>query len=443
MPRQNRSEVFEPGEIGTYHLINRCVRQAFLCGVDEVSGRSYEHRKGWVKHRLALLSSAMAVDVLGFCVMSNHIHAIVRNRPDVASQWSPAEIARRWLIIYPPGRSALKKTTSLGGTSGEDRQEAAYQKAEAEIVKDSERVEVLRARLSSPSWFMKCLAEKVAREANKEENVTGRFWEGRFKMHRLLDEWAVTACMMYVDLNPIRAGLADGIASSPDTSIFIRLSGAMRSLFERLTPEERVERGVEEAFVQRMPQLTQPAVTSPTLAIEASLHEIPTSPKAVPDSLLQTPQVPVVTREVLDEAGRQSAFETETSWLAPLEITTDERSLMVPVARASNLGCLEMTLSQYIELLEWTGRHWKATQVGCIPANAPSVLERLQLDGESWIKLVQGFRGKRDRWRRTVSRPEALQAEAQRRGAHWIQGISLSRTIFPANPVQSNSISDQ
>ena len=63
---------------------------------------------------------------------------------------------------------------------------------------------------------MRMVSERVARRANAEDETTGRFWQGRFKMQELCDEIAILACLMYVDLNPIRAGMA----SSPENSEF-------------------------------------------------------------------------------------------------------------------------------------------------------------------------------------------------------------------------------
>ena len=65
--------------------------------------------------------------------------------------------------------------------------------------------------------------EPIARMANAEDNVTGWFWEGRFKSQALLDEAALIAAMAYVDLNPIRAGMAQTPEESDYTAIQQRI----------------------------------------------------------------------------------------------------------------------------------------------------------------------------------------------------------------------------
>ena len=116
--------------------------------------------------------------------------------------------------------------------------------------------------------------------------------------------------------------------------------------------------------------------------------------------------------------------------MAPLEITNEALQQPVPDTRASNLGCLNMTFTQYLELLEWTGRQVAKGKVGRIPAEQPSILQQLGVAGEGWLKLVASFTDKRGRLRRAIGRPAALEAEAAKRGQKWIQGIALSREIF-------------
>lgn len=192
---QPRSQQVSLATTHYYHCIGRCVRRAFLCGEDTVSGRSFEHRRAWIMERLALLSEVFAIDLYAYAIMSNHYHLVVRISPEKTETWSDADVAMRWLRLYtgPPYVRAW--------LSGVQREEATTQRALEEIAK-------WRVRLSDLSWFMRCLNEPVARRANEEDGCTGHFWEGRFKTQALRDEASVLRCMAYVDLNPVRAGMA-------------------------------------------------------------------------------------------------------------------------------------------------------------------------------------------------------------------------------------------
>ncbi len=208
MPACARREIVREGEIGTYHCVSRCVGRAFLCGVDPYSRRSFEHRKHWIRDRLVELAEIFAVDVCGYAVMCNHLHVIVRVRPDRVDAWSSEEVARRWWKLHP------RQRTDDGRPAEPSKAELEAVLAPREGCKNGELE--IRDRLASLSWFMRSLAEPIARRANREDGITGRFWEGRYKCQALLDEPAMLACAAYVDLNPIRAKMA----STPEGSEF-------------------------------------------------------------------------------------------------------------------------------------------------------------------------------------------------------------------------------
>ena len=105
MPRQARGEVVDPTEVQILHCVQRCVRRAFLCGKDPLSGKDYEHRRLWIRERLEFLASVFAIDCLTFSVMHNHLHLVLRSRPDVLATWTDEEVASRWLRLFPKRRN--------------------------------------------------------------------------------------------------------------------------------------------------------------------------------------------------------------------------------------------------------------------------------------------------------------------------------------------------
>jgi REP element-mobilizing transposase RayT len=186
-----------------YHCMSRCVRRAFLCGNDPLTGRSFEHRKLWLEERILALAQCFAVAVHAYAVMSNHYHVVLETDPMTARGWSDEETARRWLALST--RAAVT--------------EAARASRLAALLAQPERLAVLRQRLGNLSWFMRYLNEPIARRANREDDCTGRFWEGRFACQALLDDAAVLGCMVYVDLNPLRAGLVATPEAGRHTSV--------------------------------------------------------------------------------------------------------------------------------------------------------------------------------------------------------------------------------
>jgi len=212
MTRPLRSDVFDPDEIGVYHCFNRIVRRSYLCGLDPLTGIDYSYRRQWFYDRLRYLAGYFCIDVLAYAILSNHFHLVLRNRPDQVESLSDRQVVTRWLMICP------KSKRKPDGT--------ATDPSEAEIQYELNRkghVAELRKRLSDPSWLLRQVCQHMGIRCNSEDSVRGHFWESRFGMDRLCDEADVLACLAYVDLNPIRAGMVESLEAYPYVSVGERL----------------------------------------------------------------------------------------------------------------------------------------------------------------------------------------------------------------------------
>ena len=159
---------------------------------------------------MRVLSSVFSVSICAYSVMRNHYHMVVKLIPKESAAWSDDEVFRRWATLF---RGPLLVQDYLAG------------KALSEIEQDSlvSMASVYRARLASLSWFMKCLNEPIARRANTEDECKGHFWEARFHSQPLYSKRSLLMAMAYVDLNPVRAGVASTPEESAFTSIRLRL----------------------------------------------------------------------------------------------------------------------------------------------------------------------------------------------------------------------------
>jgi putative transposase len=354
-----RSQYVKEGQEGVYHCFSRCVRRAFLCGFDKDSGRDFSHRKAWIVDRLRHLAAIFAIEVCAYAVMDTHYHTILRTRPDLVLLWSDYEVAKRWLTLFP-----LQRKPRGPALPPLEEQISA-------LASCPERIAALRVRLSSLSWFMGRLNEYIARAANKEDKVKGRFWESRFKCQALLDEAAIAAAMVYVDLNPIRAGLADTPEESDFTSI-----------------QKRIRAWKEDAMTA-------------TAAADEKAEDIPFT-----DECIRLPELTAEAKKSRDIAS---------SFLCPIQSDSERR------------GILEMTTAQYIDLVDRSGRLIRLNKRGAIDPQLAPILMRIGASPGEWRDTVARFGSK---FHIAAGLLANLRSFADLIGRRWVKGIQTARVAF-------------
>lgn len=356
-----RRELVSVADTPWYHVVSRCVRRAYLCGEDAYSGRSFEHRRGWIEARIRQLAAVFAIDVAAYAVMSNHYHIIVRIDRARALAWSDDEVLRRWTQLFA-GPLLVQRYLA---------EATRAQMSAAESARVSLWAAEYRERLADLSWYMRVLNEGIARQANAEDGVKGRFWEGRFKSQALLDEQALLSAMAYVDLNPIRAGMAD----TPEESTYT-------SIEARLMPEK-----VQERMTQTIEQMRQQGQKADAAAMGEQAVQ---SDEKRRDDLPAAPLMP------FDATGR-------LSWGIP------------------------HALEDYVELVETVGRCLHPTKRGRIAPSTPQLLVRLGIDIEAFI--AHGDRFLKE-FGHAIGQPAKLVELAAQRQMKFLRGIHTARLVF-------------
>lgn len=315
MARLARAEVFDPNEVAVLHVMARVTRRCFLLGFDSVSGKNFDHRKIWIEDQLRLLAANFGIDLLAFAIMSNHFHLILRSRPDVVATWDDSEVARRWLTLCPIRRKE--------DGSAEEPNEFELNS----IRNDPDKLKEIRTRLSHVSWWMRLLCQNIGTRANREDEEVGKFFQGRYKAVRILDEATLLACAAYVDLNPIRAAIAETLEESDYTSV-----------------QRRIQ-----------------AMTSNETMNASTVDRSNTT-----DSFM----APLTIDEQNDPIG-------------PCASTAG--------TRCSKKGFLTICLPDYLELLDATARIVRADKSGSTPPDIAPIFERLNLDVGYWKLLAKDF----------------------------------------------------
>ena len=357
------------------------MRLSFLCGHDHHSGQDFEHRRGWIANRINELANIFAIDVAAYAVMSNHYHAVLHIDSARAQAWNTEQVLQRWTQLFTGPLLVQRYLLSPGARAA---------MGQGELEKVQEMAETYRTRLADLSWYMRVLMnESLARQANAEDGCTGRFWEGRFKSQALLDEQALLAAMAYVDLNPVRAGMAESLEASDYTSIQERLGCAPAPLGNGNGQAAAAKTEVKTTASIDGGAAALPAVLSAALPVLPS----PASAPLLPQAQAQLQQASLMP---FDATGR-------APWAVPFG------------------------WQDYAELVDWTGRLVRPGKKGAIAAAQPAILERLGVNGEAFIAMAATFMQK---FGSAVGAPAQLARLCKRRQTRFLHGMHAARKVF-------------
>ena len=222
MAARPRRDQMDPAEMETHHLWSRCVRGAFMMGIDPATGKDNSHRRGWLESLIEFQASVFAVDIGTYNIMSNHFHQVLRNRPDIARTWNAEEVVWRWKMAWP----SFDKGVWHAAPTDESIQAVLLRAHE-----DSQLIEKIRANLCNLSWIQARIKQPIAWVCNREDDARGHMWEQRYGNRRLDDDEETLTAMLYNDLQQVKAGMVDSVAGSDHAAVQRRIRACAEDAF--------------------------------------------------------------------------------------------------------------------------------------------------------------------------------------------------------------------
>lgn len=314
------------------HYIFEAIDHLITEAMQEES-EDFSHRRLWIIDRLRQYAKHFGIDVLGFVVMSNHYHLVLRTRPDVVADLSDTEVARRVCLISPNKRTP-------------DGEPCEPTESELDLIRNNpQELAEARRKLSDVSALMRRLNQFVATRANREEDKHGHFWKERYHSVRLVDDAALLAATLYVDMNPIRAFIAQTLEECEYSSL-------QRRLVEMLTEYKQAMDHLE--WTDRCRRGWLPS--------DLWGGQGPKGPSAFLSPLS------------VNEAAGQTGPMTSTEY-----------------PRCSDKGFLPLTVEEYFDLLEHTAQLLQGLSPQPMPGKIVGLFTRLGVNEAGWKQLMEQF----------------------------------------------------
>ena len=472
---QARSLLVPANAHGVYHCVSRCVRRAWLCGQDPLTGADHEHRRQWVEDRLALLAELYAVSIWAYAVMSNHLHVVIEMHADVARDWGPDEVAVRWLELYPPEDGQLTKARTRANWRLSDTDVRTFRQRALAVSAMLLPMTQARSLLvpANAHGVYHCVSRCVRRAwLCGRDPLTGVDHEHRRqwvedRLAQLADLYAVSIWAYAVMSNHLHVVIemhADVARDWDPDEVAVRwlglyppedgqfeeakaqivandarlavlrarlcsLSWFMKSLSEPIARRANVEDHCKGRFwegrFRSQVLLDETAVLSAMTYVD--LNPIRAGMTADLEGSVHTSilkHIRVIESGSLSESPRRMAEGD-----SPRVSARDKCGpVLAPVLGIRGLSVTALSCTEYIELVDITGREWHPTKRGRITGQPPVVLRRMGMDASQWTDRVRAVKPEQG-FSRVIGSEGALIDKAAEIGQRWLRGLGVARSL--------------